>query len=102
MLIIILGWLYVIAMVAITAPSIALGIVIFLGGGLAPTVLWLYIAGSRMRRARRLRPDDAVTQTLSPPDHDTTPRSASTPTASPTPPTAPTPPTPPAPPAPPH
>jgi len=53
MLIVILGWLYVIAMVAITAPSVALGIVIFVCGGLAPTMLCLYIAGARLRRARR-------------------------------------------------
>ncbi|VVE08762.1 hypothetical protein [Pandoraea terrigena] len=70
MLIVILGWLYVIAMVAITAPTVALGIVIFLGGGLAPAVLWLYIAGSRIRRARRLRPDDVVAQAALSPDSD--------------------------------
>ncbi|MGC7402582.1 hypothetical protein ACPWR0_01970 [Pandoraea pneumonica] len=53
MLIIVLGWLYVLAMVAITAPSIWLGLFIFLGGGVAPALLWLYIAGGRIRRARR-------------------------------------------------
>lgn len=53
MLIIVLGWLYVLAMVAITAPSVWLGLFIFLGGGVAPALLWLYIAGGRIRRARR-------------------------------------------------
>ncbi len=89
MFIVILGWLYVIAMVAITAPSISMGIVIFVFGGLAPALLWLYIAGSRIRRARMLRPDlrpdvrpdlrpdlrphDAATQATSPPDDNATP-----------------------------
>lgn len=69
MLIVALGWLYVLAMVAITAPSVWLGLFIFIGGGVAPVLLLLYIAGGRMRRARRLhlerqselRPDDAAT-----------------------------------------
>ncbi|AKM29048.1 hypothetical protein AB870_01245 [Pandoraea faecigallinarum] len=59
MLIILLGWLYVIAMIAITAPSVWLGIAIFLLGGIGPALLILYIAGSRARRARTLRRDDA-------------------------------------------
>lgn len=69
MLIVALGWLYVLAMVAITAPSVWLGLFIFIGGGVAPVLLLLYIAGGRIRRARRLhlerqselRPDDAAT-----------------------------------------
>lgn len=73
MFIVILGWLYVIAMVAITAPSVWLGIVIFLAGGLAPALLWLYIAGSRLRRARTMRPDDAAAQTSSSPDREPAP-----------------------------
>ncbi|AJC22614.1 hypothetical protein [Pandoraea pulmonicola] len=60
MFIVILGWLYVIAMVAITAPSVWLGLAIFAGGGVAPALLWLYIAGSRIRRTHALRRDDAV------------------------------------------
>ncbi|VVD94592.1 hypothetical protein PCE31107_01812 [Pandoraea cepalis] len=82
MLIVILGWLYVIAMVAITAPSVALGVVIFVCGGLAPTMLLLYIAGARLRRARPPRPDDAVAQVPSVPsssDRDASPRSPPTP-----------------------
>lgn len=59
MLIVILGWLYVIGMVAITAPSVWLGIAIFLFGGLGPALLILYIAGSRARRSRTLRRHDA-------------------------------------------
>lgn len=59
MFIVILGWLYVIAMVAIKAPSVWLGLFIFLTGGLAPVLLWLYVAGSRLRRARLMRRDDA-------------------------------------------
>ncbi|VVD68331.1 hypothetical protein [Pandoraea soli] len=79
MLIVILGWLYVIAMVAITAPSVALGVVIFVCGGLAPTMLCLYIAGARLRRARPPRPDDAVAQGPSSSDRDASPRSPPTP-----------------------
>ncbi|VVE79265.1 hypothetical protein [Pandoraea sputorum] len=59
MIIVLLGWLYVIGMVAITAPSAWLGIAIFLFGGIGPALLTLYIAGSRARRTRALRPDDA-------------------------------------------
>ncbi|AVF41179.1 hypothetical protein AL486_16845 [Pandoraea apista] len=68
MFIVILGWLYVIAMVAITAPSVWLGLVIFLAGGLGPALLWLYIAGSRIRRVRTMRPDDAAASPALPPD----------------------------------
>lgn len=53
MLIVLLGWLYVLAMVAITAPSLWLGAIIFLFGGIAPALLLLYVATSRTRRARR-------------------------------------------------
>ena len=73
MFIIILGWLYVIAMVAITAPSVGLGLVIFAGGGLAPALLALYIAGSRIRRARALRPEHVATEALSVPNRDIAP-----------------------------
>lgn len=73
MFIVILGWLYVIAMVAITAPSVWMGIALFLFGGLAPVLLWLYIAGSRIRRARMMRPDDAATPAASSSDHEPTP-----------------------------
>lgn len=66
MVIVILGWLYVMAMVAITAPSAWLGVVIFLVGGLGPVALWLFIAGSRLRRARSLRPDDAAANPVAP------------------------------------
>ncbi|WP_353189479.1 hypothetical protein [Pandoraea pnomenusa] len=66
MVIVILGWLYVMAMVAITAPSAWLGVVIFLVGGLGPVALWLFIAGSRLRRARALRPDDAPANPVAP------------------------------------
>ncbi|WP_374622143.1 hypothetical protein [Pandoraea sp.] len=61
MFIVILGWLYVIAMVAITAPSVGLGVVIFVGGGLGPALLVLYIAGSRIRRVRALRREHVAT-----------------------------------------
>lgn len=66
MFIVILGWLYVIAMVAITAPSAWLGIMMFLGGGVAPVALWLYIAGSRIRRSRAMRRSDADGGALTP------------------------------------
>lgn len=66
MFIVILGWLYVIAMVAITAPSAWLGVMIFLGGGVAPVALWLYIAGSRIRRSRAMRRSDAGGVALTP------------------------------------
>lgn len=73
MFIVILGWLYVIAMVAITTPSAWVGLIIFLVGGLGPALLGLYVAGSRARRARRMRPDDAAAQTASSPDREPTP-----------------------------
>ncbi|VVD89277.1 hypothetical protein PCO31110_01529 [Pandoraea communis] len=72
MFIVILGWLYVIAMVAITTPSAWVGLIIFLAGGLGPALLGLYIAGSRARRTRKMRPDDATAQTTFSSDREPT------------------------------
>lgn len=69
MFIVVLGYLYVILMVAITAPSMLDGVVTFMLYGLAPVALLVYVLGRR--RARRIRridgkngegSDDAKTQ----------------------------------------
>ncbi|GAB3627013.1 hypothetical protein PTE30175_05026 [Pandoraea terrae] len=57
MFIVLLGWLYVLLMVSITMPSLILGILTFVLGGLAPAALLLYVSGSKGRRARQRRQD---------------------------------------------
>ncbi len=53
-LIIVIGWLYVTVLVAANEPSIIAGIISFLFYGALPCGLFLYFAGSRVRRERRL------------------------------------------------
>ena len=55
MYIVAIGWAYVILMVAATSGSIIKGLAIFLGLGIAPLALLVYIVDAPQRRRRRLR-----------------------------------------------
>lgn len=52
-LIIIIGWLYVTLLVAANEPTIISGIISFAFYGLLPCGLFIYFAGSRVRRERK-------------------------------------------------
>lgn len=52
-LIIVIGWLYVTILVAANEPTLASGIISFLFYGALPCGLFLYFAGSKVRRQRR-------------------------------------------------
>ena len=52
-LIIIIGWLYVTLLVAANEPTIISGIISFAFYGLLPCSLFIYFAGSRVRRERK-------------------------------------------------
>lgn len=54
MYIIIIGWLYVILMMAITAKSFFAGLFTFVAYGLAPVALLLWFMGAPIRKRRRL------------------------------------------------
>lgn len=58
-----IGWLFVIVLVALTQPSIFLGVTTLLFGGLLPVGLLIYLTGSRARRRKR----DADEEKHSPP-----------------------------------
>ena len=53
MYIVAIGWLYVALMMAITETTVVAGVATFLGYGLAPVSLVLYIMGTPGRRRRR-------------------------------------------------
>ena len=52
MYIIVIGWLYVTLLVALTESSIFAGILSFVFYGLAPTALLLWLTGSASRRRK--------------------------------------------------
>lgn len=56
MWIVAIGWLYVVTLMAATAPSVAGGLVTFFGFGVLPLSLVLYIAGVRFRRRPQPKP----------------------------------------------
>jgi hypothetical protein len=55
MYIIAIGWAYVILMVAATSSSLIKGLAILLFLGVAPLLLFIYIADAPQRRLRRAR-----------------------------------------------
>ncbi len=55
MYIIAIGWAYVILMVAATSSSLLKGLAILLFLGVAPLILFIYIADAPRRRLRRAR-----------------------------------------------
>ncbi|HVY05403.1 MAG TPA: hypothetical protein VHB46_05455 [Burkholderiales bacterium] len=52
MYIVAIGWLFVVAMMAITSASVLAGFTVFLGYGVLPLGLFLWIAGTPQRRRR--------------------------------------------------
>jgi len=57
MYVVAIAWLYVALMMSITQPSALRGIVTFLGVGLLPLALFLWIVGTPQRRRNRVRED---------------------------------------------
>jgi hypothetical protein len=55
MYIVAIAWIYVTLMVAIMQPTVFRGIVTFLGTGLLPLALLLYLLGTPQRRRNRAR-----------------------------------------------
>jgi len=54
--IVILAWLYVIGMMALTSVTLTGGLALFAGAGLSPVLLWVWLAARRARaRQRRAR-----------------------------------------------
>jgi hypothetical protein len=61
MWIIAIGWIYVVALMAATEPTVFTGIMTFFGYCVLPMSLLFYITGSKRRRRRRAQagPGDA-------------------------------------------
>jgi FtsH-binding integral membrane protein len=53
MWIVAVGWIYVVALMAATEPSLFAGIMTFFGYCVLPLSLVFYLTGSKRRRARR-------------------------------------------------
>ena len=60
MYIVAIAWLYVVLMVSITQPSPLKGVVTFLGAGLLPLALFLWLVGSHQRRRNRAAAERAA------------------------------------------
>jgi hypothetical protein len=63
MWIIAIGWIYVVALMAATEPSVFRGIMTFFGYCVLPMSLLFYLTGGKRRRARRQRQDAARADT---------------------------------------
>lgn len=61
MYVVAIAWLYVALMVSITQPTVFRGVVTFVGAGLFPLALLLYLLGTpqRRRNQRRTGEDEA-------------------------------------------
>ena len=55
MYVVAIAWIYVTLMVAIMQPTVFRGIVTFLGTGILPLALLLYLIGTPQRRRNRAR-----------------------------------------------
>ena len=55
MLIVAVGWIYVVALMALTEPSIVAAIMTFLVYCVAPLSILFYLTGSKRRKARRAK-----------------------------------------------
>jgi hypothetical protein len=53
MWIVAIGWMYVVTLMAVTEPSVVGGMMTFLGYGVLPLSLVLYLGGVRLRRRPR-------------------------------------------------
>jgi len=54
-----IAWLYVALMVSITQPTVFRGVVTFIGAGLFPLALLLYLLGTPQRRRNQRRAREA-------------------------------------------
>lgn len=61
MLIVAVAWIYVVALMALTEPTIVAGVATFLFYCVLPLGIIIYIGGSRKRKARRQAADAAAT-----------------------------------------
>ena len=59
MYIVAIAWIYVTLLVSIMQPTAFRGIVTFLGAGVLPLALLLYLVGTPQRRRNRARDDSA-------------------------------------------
>ena len=64
--IILLGWLYVVLMVAATSGSVIYGILLFVGVGILPTWLILWFWGIPLRRRMRQQQEQAENESDQP------------------------------------
>jgi len=55
-----LAWIYVVLMVSIMQPTVLKGVVTFLGTGLLPLALFLYLMGTPQRRRNQKRAEAAA------------------------------------------
>jgi len=55
MVIVAIGWMYVVTLMAATEPSVVGGIMTFFGYGVLPLSIVLYLANARKRRERAAR-----------------------------------------------
>lgn len=73
MYIVAIAWLYVVLMVSVMQPTIFRGIVTFIGTGLAPLALLLWLVGTPRRRREQARRAALETRNPEPgsgdPDH---------------------------------
>lgn len=59
MYIVAIAWLYVVLMISVMQPTVLKGIVTFLGTGLLPLALFLWLIGTPQRRRNRARTESA-------------------------------------------
>jgi len=57
-----LAWIYVVLMVSIMQPTVLKGVVTFLGTGLLPLALFLYLMGTPQRRRNQKRAEAAASE----------------------------------------
>ena len=55
MWIVVVAWVYVVGLIAVSQPSVVAGIMTFLGYCVLPLSILLYLTGGKARRARRAR-----------------------------------------------
>ncbi len=72
MYIVAIAWLYVLMLVSVMQPTIFRGIVTFLGAGLFPLALFLYLVGTPQRLRNRDKTAAEGAQQLSPQTPDST------------------------------
>lgn len=67
MYIVALAWLYVVLMVSIAQPSVLRGVLTFIGTGVFPLAIFLYVMGSPQRRRDQAKAERAQAAIQEPP-----------------------------------